>query len=82
MAGSKAPRPIRESQVRPILNKLPEDHQVNFWEGLTEKEDPKNLTLDAIAGEVDNYRFQLPPEEKRRFAVLSGKKQQYEELQS
>lgn len=59
-AKSNAPRPIRENQVRPLLNKLPVDHQIPCWEIITEKTPPSKLTGDVIEAEVIQYRKKIP----------------------
>lgn len=50
------PLPIRESQVRPIINKVQDPaKRVEFWTELTAKENPKNLTATVIEAEVSEY---------------------------
>lgn len=60
---SSAPRPVRENQVRPLLNKLPTKHQVPCWEQITEKMAPAKLTGDIIEAEVITYRKTIPKQE-------------------
>ena len=60
---SSAPRPVRENQVRPLLNKLPTKHQVPCWEQITEKMAPAKLTGDIIEAEVITYRKRIPKQE-------------------
>jgi len=60
---SPAPRPVRENQVRPLLNKLPTKHQVPCWEVITEKTAPAKLTGDIIKAEVIKYRKTIPERE-------------------
>ena len=60
---STAPRPLRESQVRPLLNKIPKSRQVPCWELITEKTEPSKLTAEVIEAEVIKYRNNIPEEE-------------------
>ena len=60
---SSAPRPVRENQVRPLLNKLPTKHQVPCWEQITENTTPAKLTGDIIEAEVIEYRKKIPKKE-------------------
>lgn len=60
---SKAPKPIRENQVRPLLNKLPASHQIPCWEKITSNTPPAKLTGDIIAAEVVQYRKTIPAAE-------------------
>lgn len=60
---STAPRPVRENQVRPLLNKLPTKHLVPCWEQITEKTAPAKLTGDIIEAEVITYRKTIPKQE-------------------
>lgn len=69
-AKPEALRPIRESQVRPLLAKLLPAHVIPCWEIITEKKAPSELTADMIKAEVLEYRkripnAQLPPTRKR-----------------
>ncbi len=60
---SKAPKPVRENQVRPLLNKLPAEHQIPCWEKITGKTPPSKLTGDIIEAQVVQYRKNIPAAE-------------------
>lgn len=62
-SGSKAPMPIRENQVRPLLNKLPARHQIPCWEKITKANPPSKLTGDIITAGVVQYRKTIPAAE-------------------
>lgn len=61
-----APKPLRESQIRPIINKLPEKHHIPFWENLTTDRAPSRLTAEFVTAEVTKYQKSLPPQERRQ----------------
>ena len=80
---STAPMPLRESQVRPLLNKLPKTRQVPCWEVITQKTEPAKLTGEFIEAEVIEYRKNIPEEElkankrkrkPKRASVSAGQK--------
>jgi hypothetical protein len=62
------PTPTRESHIRPIVQTLPEDHQVMFWEKFCEQE---SLTQESIRGikaeqiesEVKAYLAEIPKDQ-------------------
>ena len=62
--------PLRESQVRPLLNKLPEKHQGWCWKIITEKISPAALTMDIIEAEVIAYRKKNVTKEELEAANL------------
>jgi len=64
--GSSARKPLRESQIRPIINKLPEEHHVRCWEKITEVNPPEKLTTELVATKVSEYQKTLPPDIRRR----------------
>ena len=80
---STAPMPLRESQVRPLLNKLTKTRQVPCWEVITQKTEPAKLTGEFIEAEVIEYRKNIPEEElkankrkrkPKRASVSAGQK--------
>lgn len=71
---STAPRPISESQVRPLLNKLEPEHQVSCWEHITESKAPAELTRDVVEAEVAQYRRNLPKIERKQERAKPKKK--------
>ncbi len=60
---SSAPKPLRESQVRPIINKLPEEHHVSFWKELVRGHTPEELTGEYIERRVKAFQATLPKTE-------------------
>jgi len=62
-SGSTAPIPVRENQVRPLLNKLPARHQIPCWEKITKANPPSKLTGDIITAQVVQYRKTIPAAE-------------------
>lgn len=60
-----APKPLRESQIRPIINKLPEEHHIPFWENITIDRPPSELTTEFVTAEVAKYQKSLPSQERR-----------------
>ena len=56
--GSTAPQPIRESQIRPIVQTLPDTHWVRCWEEITDRREPKVLQTSLIVAEVKRYKKQ------------------------
>lgn len=71
---STAPRPISESQVRPLLNKLEPEHQISCWEHITENKAPAELTRDVIEAEVAQYQKSLPKSERKQERAKPKKK--------
>jgi len=59
------PKPLRESQIRPIINKLSEEHHIPFWKNLTTDRAPSELTTEFVTTEVAKYQKSLPPQERR-----------------
>lgn len=59
-AKSKAPLPLRESQVRPIVQKLPEERRVKCWELIHEKHPGGDLQANVIEAEVLRYKKTIP----------------------
>ena len=62
-AHSSAPKPIRENQVRPIINKLPKNHHVPCWELITQTNAPDKLTGETVKAGVVEYRKTIPTAE-------------------
>jgi hypothetical protein len=63
------PKPLRESQVRPILNKISEPKQrTQAWKSLVENHDPAGLTAPQVEAHVRDYVKQnnLKPAEKKK----------------
>lgn len=62
-SGSKAPPPLRESQVRPIIQKLPEKHRVECWELIYEKHQVRDIKATVVESEVIQFKKGIPREE-------------------
>jgi len=62
-AGSGAPPPRRESQVRPIIQKLPERHRVECWEQICEKHPGEDIKAVVVEAEVVQFKKRIPKEE-------------------
>ena len=65
-ANSAAPKPIRESQIRPILNKLPEGRHVECWELLTKDKEAQaipKISADIVEAKVVEFRKTIPKAE-------------------
>ena len=59
----KSEVPVSEIQIRHVLNKIPDTHQVACWEKLAPKgSDPKKMTGSWVKEEVSKYWKSLPPE--------------------
>lgn len=64
--GSHAPRPLRESQIRPILNQLPEPYQIPCWQLLTEGKEAEaipKISADLVKAKVVEFKKTIPKAE-------------------
>lgn len=55
---SSAPLPLRESQIRPVVQALPENHWIPCWEEITDRREPEILQASLIVAEVKQYKKQ------------------------
>ena len=62
-AKSGAPYPHRESQVRPIIQKLPEKRRVECWEQICEKHPGEDIKAVVVEAEVIQFKKTIPKEE-------------------
>ena len=62
-AKSGAPYPLRESQVRPLINKLPEKSWVECWEHIYEKHQERDIKAVDVEAEVIQFKKTIPKEE-------------------
>jgi len=62
-AGSSAPPPLRESQVRPIIQKLPENRRVECWEQIYKKHQVRDIKAVDVTAEVIQFKKTIPKEE-------------------
>lgn len=63
---STAPIPSRESQIRPVVQTLPEEHWVPCWEFITSGRETKTLQASFVTEEVKRYK-------RRNETALVGK---------
>ncbi|MEI6323491.1 MAG: hypothetical protein WCP60_10355 [bacterium] len=55
--------PINEAQLRPLLNKLPESHQVQAWKKVVAELKPEERTGARVMAKVQEIRKAIPKEE-------------------
>ena len=79
---SSAPKPIRESQIRPLLNKIPEEHQVDCWEKMTTECKVSELTGDVVTSQVLRYQANLPKTQDQKQKKPKRPKEDKEKIQS
>ena len=65
---SKGPQPTRESHIREITQKLPEDHRVDFWDKFCEERSITDKSIHEITAKqvkkaVIEYRKDIPKED-------------------
>ena len=68
-SGGQAALPLRESQLRPVLQKLPESSQLPCWEEISKKHGKQvgkdriiDIPAQVIEREVDKYKKKVPKE--------------------
>ena len=62
-AKSEAPYPVRESQVRPIIQKLPEKRRVECWEQICENHPGEDIKAVVVVAEVIQFKKGIPKDE-------------------
>ena len=55
--------PTNEAQLRPLLNKLPEDRQVEAWKKVVADLKPQERTGAKVMAKVKEFRKSIPKEE-------------------
>jgi len=81
------PTPTRESHIRPIVQTLPEEHQVMFWEKFCEdqslsQESIKGIKADQIKSAAEAYLAEIPADELPKPKKGRGNKKGASEKQS
>ena len=58
-----APYPLHESQVRPIVQKLPENRRVECWVQICNKHQGVDIKAHVVEAEVIEFKKKIPKEE-------------------